>query len=94
MLLSENDLFLSRDDAAQLFRFKIGVLAAFGLSFEAIHHALELFVGDPNNDLAKQRSESSIGIERESKIAGLLCQSLYSLFVQAEVQNCVHHAGH
>ena len=64
------------------------------MRFEAIHDAFEFFVRDIEHDLSKQRSEASIGIERESQIAGLLCQTLHGIFVQAEVQHSVHHARH
>ena len=94
VLLSENDFFLSRNDAAQLGRFQIRIFAALGLRFEAIHYALELFVRDTDHNFTEERCEAAVSIEGETQIAGLFGESRYGLFVQAKVQNCVHHARH
>src|SRR5216684_6492111 len=48
----------------------------------------------PDNDLAEQRSKATVSIQSESQIAGLLGQTLYRLFVEAEVQDGVHHSRH
>src|SRR5258706_14256129 len=94
MLLGENDFFFSSDNSAQLFGFKIGVTSSGGLGFEAIHYALELFMCDTDHDLAKERSKSAVGVQRETQIAGLFRQTLDRLFVKAKVKHRVHHARH
>ena len=94
MLLGEDDLFFGGDNAAQFLRLQVSVSAALGLRFEAIHHALELLVRDANHNLAKQRSETPISIQSKSQITGLFGQTRHRFFVEAEIQNRVHHAGH
>ena len=64
------------------------------LRLVTIHHALKLFVRHAHHDLAKQRSEAAISIERKTQIAGLRRQTLHGLFVQTEIQHRVHHARH
>ena len=49
---------------------------------------------DAHHDLAKQRREPSIRIERETQITRLFRQTLHCLFVQPEIENRIHHAGH
>src|SRR6185369_14524715 len=53
-LLSQYDLFLSRDDLAQVIRSEVRILPALCLRLEAIEHALKLRVCDAHHDLAKQ----------------------------------------
>ena len=51
-------------------------------------------MGHAHDDLAKQRCEAAVSIERETQIAGLCRQTLDSLFVQTEVQHRIHHSRH
>ena len=54
---------------------EIGVAPTLCLRFETIEHALKLLMRDAHHDLAKQRREPSIRIERETEIARLFGQT-------------------
>jgi hypothetical protein len=47
-----------------------------------------------HHDLTKQRGKAPIGIECEAKVASLCRQSLNRFFIEAEVEDSVHHARH
>ena len=94
MLFREDDLFFGGNNLAQLLSFEIRIATPAGLRFEAIHHALEFCMRYAHYDLTKQRSKPPISIQRESQVAGLFGETLYRLFVEAEIQNCVHHPRH
>src|SRR4030095_15006294 len=93
-LFGKDDLFFSGNDLAQVVGFQICILATSSLSFEPIEHPLKLFVSHAHHDLAEERCEASIRVERETQITSLFRKALNSVFVEAEIENCVHHARH
>ena len=65
----------------------LGFLHLIDLDFE---QALR----DHHNDVREHLDEAAVAVISETGVVGLLCQTLNSLVVQAEVQDGVHHAGH
>jgi hypothetical protein len=55
---------------------------------------LELLPVDPHHRLAEHLDEPPPRIEREAFVIGERCEALGGLFVEAEVEDRVHHARH
>src|SRR5262245_52206106 len=94
MSFAQDDLLLGGNNLTKVVGLEVSIFTALRLRFETVKHAFELLMGHAHDDLAKQRSKATIGIKREPEIACLFGESLDGLFIQAEVEHCVHHAGH
>ena len=64
------------------------------LFLHLVDENLEVLLADLHDDVGVHLDEAAIAIPGPAGIAGLLCQNLDDLLVQAQVQDGVHHAGH
>ena len=72
----------------------------FGIELDAlfflhlVDDLLEILLGKLHDDIGEHLHETAIGVVGETRVAGLLRQTLHHGGVEAEVQDGVHHAGH
>ncbi len=75
-------------------RAQVGVSLCLLALLERIESFLEELAFDSQDDLAEQLDEPAMGIERETPVLGERREALERGRVEAEVEDCVHHAGH
>ena len=71
-----------------------GIVLNLVLLLDLVEGRFEHVVFHAHHDVTKHVDQTSIGVVRESRIAGGLCQTFDRFVVQAEVENRVHHARH
>ena len=64
------------------------------LFLHLVNENFEVLLADFHDDIGVHLDEAAIAVPGPAGIAGLLCQNLDDLLVQAQVQDGVHHAGH
>ncbi len=78
----------------QIVRSQIDVLRDALLFLHLVDEFLEVFLTDFHNDVGEHLDESSVAVVRPAGVARLLCERLDDFFVEAEVEDGIHHAGH
>ena len=89
-----NDLAEFLGDLAPVGGAELGVGLHFGLAPAGGEDRLEDVIGNPEDDAPEHLDQAAIGIEGEPCIAGPLGQPFRRAFVEAEVEDRVHHSGH
>ncbi len=64
------------------------------LFLHLVDQLLEVLLADLHDDVRVHLDESSVAVPCPALVAGLRCDDLDDLFVQAQVKDGVHHAGH
>ena len=54
----------------------------------------EIFLGELHYDAGVHLDEAAIGVPGEALVVHALGEAFDGLVVEAEVENCLHHAGH
>ena len=78
----------------QLFRAQFIVLLNVGFFFFFFENVLKFGAIQTDGDIREHRDETTIGVIRPMRIAGLFGDRLYGNVVQTEVQNGIHHTRH
>ncbi len=78
----------------QIVRGKFHVLRNAFLFFHLVDEFFEIFFTDFHDDIREHLNESSVTVVCPAGIARFLCNGFHHFFVQAEVEDSVHHAGH
>ena len=73
---------------------KFDVLRDAARRFHAIDQFLEIFLADFHDNVCVHLDEAAITVARPSFISGLCRDNLHDFFIQSEVQDRIHHAGH
>ena len=73
---------------------KLDVLRDAARRFHAIDQFLEIFLADFHDNVCVHLDEAAITVARPSFVSGLCCDNLHDFFIQSEVQDRIHHAGH
>ena len=88
------DLLEGADQFLQVVSSQVNVvLDALGF-LHLVDLDLEQALRNHHNDVSEHLHKAAVAVVCKTGVAGLLCQTLNSLIVQAQVQDGVHHAGH
>ena len=88
------DLREAFDEALQILRAQVGVFLGAALLFEVFQGMFEDFAVDAHDNVAEHADEAAVRIQTQAFVAGLANQPTDGLFVEAQVQDGIHHAGH
>ena len=78
----------------KIVRVQLDVLLHAALFFHLVDQLLEVLLADFHDDVGVHLDESSVAVPCPALVAGLRCDDLDDLFIQAQVEDGVHHAGH
>ena len=88
-------LFLELEgEFLEVLSVEVDVLSDALLLFHVVDELLEIFLADFHDDVGEHLDETSVAVPGPTRVAGLLGEGLNDFFVQTEVQDGVHHAGH
>ncbi len=79
---------------AQVLGLQLGVGLDPRLLLRLLKRVLELVAVDSLHGLPEHLDEAAPGVESEPLVLRQRREALHGLFVQAEVEDCVHHPGH
>ena len=86
--------FELRSKLLQILSGELHVLLDALLLLHLVDELLEVFLADFHNNVGVHLDEAAVAVPGPAGVVGLLGHDLDDLFVQAEVQDGVHHAGH
>src|SRR5713101_1493525 len=96
-LVARRVLIYGQEAAHELAKIR-GLQLGVGLDLRALlgfaQCVLELFAIDTHHGLPEHLDEAAPGVERKALVFGQGRQAFGGLFIKAEVENRVHHAGH
>ena len=81
----------------QLFQIICGQLHILSHAFFIFHLVNQLFevlFAYFHNYIGEHLNKSSVAVPCPARITGLFSQNLYHLFIQSQIQNCIHHTRH
>ena len=96
-ILSDLSLVLCLELRSQLLQIISGQLYVVGhalLGFHLVDELLEVLLADFHNDIGVHLDKSPIAVPCPTGISGFLCDNIYNVLIQTQVQDRVHHTGH
>ena len=93
-LLLEVDLLELLDEFLQVVGIQLNVLLHALALLHGVDALLKEALAQLHDDIRVHLDEAAVAVVGKAGVVGLLGQALNSLIVQAEVQDCIHHAGH
>ena len=96
-VLAELVLVLGLELVGKLFEVvcrELDVLRDALLFLHLVDELFEVLLADFHNDVGEHLDESSVAVPSPAGVVGLLRDGLDDLFVEAEVEDGIHHAGH
>ena len=78
----------------EVFRGQVDVLLNAFFFFHLVDELFKVLFADFHNNVGVHLNESSVAVPSPTGVAGFLRDCVDNVFVKAEVQNGIHHAGH
>jgi len=73
---------------------QLNVIGNALLFLHGVNELLKVFLADFHDNVREHLDESSVAVPSPARIAGLFGDDVHNLFVEAEVEDGIHHAGH
>jgi hypothetical protein len=73
---------------------EVQIQARVVFALERYHPGVEMFVVDAECDFAEKLDEAAVCVVGKARVRGLLDQPLQGGFIEAEIEDRIHHPGH